>query len=338
MTKQQIDKKLDELQSGVGLYNDEAMQLLEQWAILQTQETYKISTVLEIPKELIITETKHFIHLGNSKGKDDVLFLFPHTGINLPRGEFVEQLNLENWLDVGFAMTINRDAGTRFIVNKLIEDTQKSDFSYSIIIAKYNRNVLDANRLRLQDQVPDKPFKGISLWKDGADRKEAVKKLLDPFLEYLEEYIHSYKPKFIFQPHTYDTHSGESNGSDSHDKHAGKRPTNMIFNHYEFKDNAVGDYGDENLALNFDLLDNETIQTVQNIQYKHIRQIYGLSEEPDIPVDFPYVSPIQLCGLIKTWTNAPHLILENRKDLFYQGEKQIYDAIVEITKEVIQMD
>ena len=319
-------------------YTEKDLLKFEQLARKKTTEVYSVSTDLRFDDSLVIEDNEIFTHFrikSSYETRDDVLYLFPHTGFDLPRGKFSDWLNLENKREVVDSMILNRDAGTTYVLNSLLRYIRDLPFSYSIIYPKLNRNVIDFNRLKLDEQIPDVPFSGISLWKKGVDKQEIVNTFVNPFLEYLEAYIKSYKPRFILQPHTYDEYSGKSNGSNKHDIHNGKRPTNMIFNRYKFDKEAVGDYGDKNLSMDFELLTPLQIEVIQNIQLRYTNLIPFLNEEAKVTVDFPYVSPVQLCGLIKLWTDSPHLILENRKDLLKNGYFYIYNAIVKISEGVL---
>lgn len=331
--KLEIKENLDALQEKGLLRSQESLDLMVRYAELQSAELIGNPESLSELYKLDLVEDDETIFIGDFNKKLDTLYIFTHSGVDVPRAEkYLEMYNLENWQSFAHALYSNRDAGALKVIPEMIEVAKNSyqNYNFGIVMYKYNRNAADSNRVRPAEQIYDNPYKGISLWKQGVDKNTLFKELLNPFFQKLVRLIKQTQPNFMFHPHTYDTCSGEGHTAHSHDLHSGKRPTGMIFNHYEFETEAFGVYGKKNDSANFDFLTPDQIKDIQMIQNKKIQPLLPKHERAACTVDFPYISPRQLPGVFKSYFGIPQLVLEYRKDLFVRGFDQIVESLLEI--------
>lgn len=117
----------------------------------------------------------------NKNNEIKVLHLFPHIGTIVPHEA---RLKSEHRKDVvQDTIEVNRDTGLDEVCQYLVDRNNKDE---SILKFDYARCILDANRLRAEDQVPEHVYKGhdlIDLAKTS--RIELIEKYIDPWFAYI---------------------------------------------------------------------------------------------------------------------------------------------------------
>lgn len=331
---EQIESNLNLLEKKGQLYSKESIELIENWVISKSTETIGISE--EITAENLEKDYGYYKVFGNSSDKNiDVLFIVLHGGLLLPH-QFHNFFGFTRWKSIAQSILQNHDVGIRWLTNQFIQNLKTSEYKYKIIFYNYSRIGTDVNRLFVEDQIVDSPYRGEGLWSSSTNKTEISSIMVDPFFSRVEEIIKSTNPKFIVHPHTYDTFGGGKASSGHEIDSQNKRPASMIFNYYnQYRGRAFGKYHPEKNARFYFLNNEKNIEKVINIQKAFLSKIPNLEEEVEVTVDYPYVSPPQLPGLLRTYTKAPQLIVENRKDLFEHGHNQIFQSLDSICKEFI---
>ena len=95
----------------------------------------------------------------------------------------------------------------------------------------------------------------------------------------------------------------------------------MVFKKYSFGTRALGEYGPDNVSLDVDLVSEQEIRILNN----QIRRYMG--SETEIFIDYPYVSPRQLCAL-GIGEVSSQLVIDIRKDKFDDSYQEILEMIL----------
>ncbi len=304
------------------------------------KKEYGVDESLVIPSQgLEIRETDYYYYF-QPKGVDkvDLLYVYNHSGLEVDckiADQFSSDVDFEDMID---AVAHNHDIGSRFVASQTLMRMAEGSLAVNagLLFYKLSRVVADSNRLERKEQFVSTPYRGKGVWDENVDSDLLGKEVLDSFFAEFEELVKQDSLKFIFYMHTMDEFGGgRASGGHEVGKNGDRRPESMIFDHYQFKDHPYGRYGADG-EVDFHLLSENQIRTVQRIHRQYLNPIVKKSESPDhevdIPTDYPYVSPRQLCGLASKNFAGPQLVLDVRKDLFSKpgGALAIAESVLEI--------
>lgn len=270
----------------------------------------------------------------NKSGKIQTLFVFNHTGKEIP-WQYKDYFVTEDEDRLRKVIDANHDFGTEVVMERLKSIAEENpELGWKVMFFPVSRVFADSNRLERHEQIVDQPYRGEGVWNQDVDKDKVGAELIDPFMAEFERTLQENPIKFIFYIHSMDEFGGgQASGSHEVAQKGARRPESMIFNKYAFKTRPYGMYGPEGEdgEVDFNLLTENQIRTIERIHANHLRKIPGLeTEHIDIPIDYPYISPRQVCGLASRYFDGPQLVIDIRKDLFVDGAECIANSVVEI--------
>lgn len=292
-------------------------------------ERYQVNEEITIPSYVRVSNIpKYSKYFDDGTDKPiDVLFAFNHSGLLVP-DEF-SKFYTKDISIIEDTVIQNHDVGTRYILNHLLRNINSSNYRYGILFDEVSRVVADSNRLTREEQVVEKAYRGESIWiSKDIDRTIIGSSTIDDTYTYLQSFIKIQKKlKFILYMHSMDQFNGgrpSGNHELGNDKKE-ERPIAMIFNKYKFDHNSYGIYGPDK-SVDFNLLPDRSIKKIKNCFIENTQ----LGKSEDIKIDYPYISPRQMCGFVSQFTKIPQLVLDVRKDLFIKNADNISRSVEDI--------
>lgn len=269
--------------------------------------------------QLVIPETVEtiekqwgYLFLPKDSQKIDTLVIFVHSGIRVPDG-FDNLLNVgtpEAVANLAEAIILNVDLGGSLVASRVLQQLAEHPTA-AVVWYDYTRVVGDPNRVALDEQVPNRAFRGESPWSSEAPDALARKPLVDAtvqlFFADLLTLLKDYQPKVVISPHTYDPVGGGIVSSSIIDTLGNSlRPAGVIFQENTF----VPELGT--------LLTPEEAAKMQEIYLKTLQRISTLQGAGNIavPLDEPYKIGFTLVVWMQMLHESAHFMYEMRKDMF----------------------
>lgn len=298
---------------------------------------FHFQDTLVIPENLQVeTGVSYNIYYQGDLEDTEVLYIFNHSGLEVP--EQFSNFLIADQEELANTIYLNHDIGTRYLASELLDKLSKglNDYDYAVVIFNYSRVVIDSNRLQIAEQLVNTPYRGESIWAKTEGREVISQELISPFFHKVTELAQLPKLKLVFYPHSMDEYGGgKASGGHEIAGNGDRRPPTMIFREYKFDSYPYGDYG-EDRQVDFDLVSREQVISIQEVHNQHLEKIsQGTGEEAYTEVDYPYVSPRQLCGLVSKYFAGPQLVLDVRKDLFGKGGDELAASTDKISQATI---
>ncbi len=283
---------------------------------------------LVIPSECNV-EVKEwgYVFFPQNAEKIDTLIIFVHSGIRVPDG-FDNLLNIgspEAIADFVETVVLNVDLGGGLVASNLLAQLNENP-STALVWYDYTRITGDPNRVFLEEQLPDKPFRGATPWSTEAQtvvsRAPIVEATIAPFFSDLLDLTKQYQPRLIISPHTYDPLGGGFVSASITDTFGETlRPAGMIF-----QENT---YAPELGTL----LSPEDIERLQKMYTLALSKISTLEKAQNVQVtiDEPYKIGLTLVVWLQMMQKCSHFMFEMRKDMF----EGITDADLDVLAQLI---
>lgn len=253
----------------------------------------------------------------------ETIHLFPHSGSAIP-AELIGAIRPQVTADeLAYTIEVNRDSGFEQIMD-ILKSRGETVFSYP-----YARVLTDANRLYLEHQMPEQPYRGSKLVDFSLElRQELFEKYLKPWQTQIIRTVTENPEAVIVHWHSMDTYSNGNSNISSNSNNGELRPAGQILSRVDFDRNSMIPYFPDiqGGVVENHLLSDE--RAVLNIFNKHLG---GLSSRnPLFVADSPYklfgtqpdgtriLGPILSCLLshANNYQTNKQLFFEVRKDLF----------------------
>lgn len=255
----------------------------------------------------------------------NTIHIFPHSGSDIP--EILQDKLLPGLTKSEIAETIeiNRDSGFEQIIG-ILKSRGETVFSYP-----YARVLTDANRLHLEHQMPEQPYRGSKLVNFTNElRQELFEKYLRPWQMQIIRTVSENPNAVIVHWHSMDTYSNGNSNISSNSNNGDLRPAGQIVSRVDFDRSSLQQYFPDqaNGIVEAQLLDEENSQAVLTIFNKHLAQqssvnSFFVADNPyklfgTKPDGSPILGPILSCLLSQANQNRVNkqLVFEIRKDLF----------------------
>lgn len=145
--------------------------------------------------------------ISSKHGSITELHIVPHGGTELPQ-DLLDELDPDQLPTLSALVHKNADIGTGAIYRTLVEDVVSGE-SRGVVVAGFHlsRILLDANRAKLEEQMPLRPYVGSAdLYSNYLRRRgyELRQEALLPWLDAIEGILREMGDGVVYHHHTYD--------------------------------------------------------------------------------------------------------------------------------------
>ncbi|MGH3836671.1 MAG: hypothetical protein ACRDSF_13370 [Pseudonocardiaceae bacterium] len=148
--------------------------------------------------------------VSSNHGPITEVHIVPHCGTEVP-GDLIDDLDPEQLPALSELVHGNADIGTGAIYRTLVEDVVSGE-SKGVVVAGFHlsRILLDANRAKLEEQMPLRPYVGSAdIYSKYLRRRrdELREEALIPWLEAVDAILRKMSNGVVYHHHTYDVSS-----------------------------------------------------------------------------------------------------------------------------------
>lgn len=262
----------------------------------------------------------------------DELHVFTHGGLHLPRrlARLMVGFDIE---EMAQSIHRNRDSSTSALAMEMI-DGLGNPRSPRRLIAFFDvaRVVIDGNRIHVNDQMPTRPYSGISAFSQGLEQEkkiQIVEGLWRPWFDAVDSEIAKHNIQSVFHHHTYDP-IGTGLAAHELGPAQNQRPAGMVCRRAP---SSMSELGIRTL------LHPELLRRVVGTLQTHFGR---LDDKAQVMVDWPYRAPempfLPRVRLESTNSSFQTIIYEARKDLLAgdQGLERFTLAVEDLSAQTAE--
>ena len=265
----------------------------------------------------------------NAQGRLREIHIIPHGGTELP-SDLLEEIGTNNFGDLAQLVHDNSDIATRAIYLALVKEILDGELEGAVATFHVSRILIDANRAKINDQIPERPYTGSARWYTNylqRNRHRMAVELAEPWFDATNKLLERSGDCPVYHHHTMDTYALSARKYDKGGK--SKRPEFQLFWRRppdgDLSDGDTNPFGDSSSDNDTGLAPLELLTAIKSRMQRFFDEMGGeadpaLTGRIDDPLRAP-VMPFQELAR-KAERRHAHILYEVRKDLL-NSEDQV---------------